>query len=698
MATSTIATAEEVANAISKEPALFSATDKPTLIQKILDKLNIKDLTPQQKDDILKAEIQKAKDETGKIHQGSFTNSVSPKLSSKEKVAIFTSIGTGLAAIADSIRTNPVLMQLAVAGSGLILATPVGQSIVGAIALCAVAYYAVLAVKAKFQGLYTVLRTLDEFTILLEKIQRMIRVTVFISGTYKFQINVDEINNQIKIILKRFEKTLKDVDIKEIESQATDAKKLETLSADTSKAAAGAAANAEATAEKAAQGQGEGPGPVQGQGQGQGKVPGGGGRRRYQAGGGWIDNIKSTYKAFTFPVEPWNRELLDDVTKLNIRLTTAMGEFTIVLNVIQMNMIADGFKTLKPTTGTPPDAVDKFVKHTTEVKESSEYKKMRIGILINDILSLRVDFEFCNQGKSGMFGTRPNDDAICLEYTQTDTAGNRIMTFRPDLHGMVIRLCENLRDGEGYDDAFKKVVTINVIDPYIKLLQDARFSAPESKPTIADTLERLNLKETSLLTDDDKKEIDSSLELLAVNVKRLSNSTVVILTDNILMEGTQAGGTQVGGIGIPSWFSKNKSPETPAAPTAETTTTPIAAPTPTVALPKAQNNIINYLKDYPVNIISHAALKSYLDNVYRFSKEITKPTDKETKETEKSVKESAPAPAPAGVSVPGNGQGAVVTDAAPAGGSRRNRKRPTTRKYIKSSSSVKRGKTYKIRI
>lgn len=628
----------DVADAISKDTGLPDNI-KPTLIQKILDKLNIKDLPPDQKDAIIQEEIAKAKAETGKIQQGSFTNSVAaPKLSAAEKVAIFTSVGTGLAAIADSIKTNPVLQQLAVAGAGLILATPlVGQCIMGGIALCAVAYYAVLAVKAKFQGLYTVLRTLDEFTILLEKIQRMIRVTVFISGTYNFQINIDEINNQITIILKRFEKTLSDVDIKKIESEATDAINLKNLSANTSNSAAGATM-AESKAAAAADAQTNQP-----------EIPKVGSNS--QSGGGW--SLANFYKKFTFPVEPWNRELLDDVTKLNIRLTTAMGEFTIVLNVIQMNMIADGFRVLKPPTGEPKNAVDKFVDHTTKVKDSSEYKKMRIGILINDILSLRVDFEFCNQGNRL---TRPNDDAICLEYTQTDTAGNRIMTFRTKLHGFVIALCRSLMDGEGYDDAFKDVVKKNVIDPYITLLQDAKIPSQESKLTIADTLDKLNLKETSL-TPIDKDAIDNGLETLVNAV----NNALKPKPKPTLKGGSRVRGTQVGGI----WgFGKSA----PAGPTA------------------AQINIIKYLKNNPVEIISHAALTLYLENVYKFSKEISKPSEKERNETASAVKHTEQVgAAPAGSAVPG-------------GGSRRNRKRPTTRKYIKSSSSVKKGKTYKIRI
>jgi hypothetical protein len=589
--------------------------EKSALLQRILDKLNIKTLTPAQKDALLKEEIEEAKKKVKEdMIEFKVTNSL-PKLTAEQKFGFASVIATGLAGIAERIMRNPTLMTLAVSGAGVVFTNPVGASIVVGIALCAVAYYAHLAVKAKFQGFYKILRTLDEFTILLEKIQRMLQITVFISGTYNFQINVDEITNQIKIILTRFEKTLTDVDIKQIQSQATDAKNLEKLNEDTAAAANSALMNESdlVNAEHAQDIKDNTQTP--------------------QGGGGFIidsiNKIKLNYKKFSFPVEEWNRNLLDDITKLNIRLTTAMGEFTIILNVIQMNMIADG---INETNTNKIKAIAVFVEKITKVKSSSEYKRMRIGILLNDILALKVDFDFCQQGSSRiLLGTKPDDDTICLEYTETDTAGNRITNFRPKLHHMIILLCETLKNGEGYDAGFINVVKTNIIDPYIELLKEAKFS--NSTATIANTLKSLKIEPTSLSAQD-KADIDKKLDELIDDVNKEINKDSKVQ----------------GGGGFRNFFSKKDN--SPAA---------TANPTP------AQVNIIKYLKKSPTNIISEESFKAYLDAVYKFSKEISKPTKEESKESRNNVSGSVVDPA-AGTSSAGPAN-AVLATTGPATGS-----------------------------
>jgi hypothetical protein len=575
-----------------------------------------------------------------------------PKLTAVEKFGIASVIATGLAGIADTIMNNPNLMKIAVAGAGVVLTNPIGGPILGLIAFCAVSYYAVLAVKAKFHGLYKILRTLDEFTILLEKIQRMLQITVFISGTYNFQINVDEITNQMKIILTRFEKTLTDVDIKQIQSDATDAKKLEKLNEDTTNAANKAGSISETMAD-AANSQAD-------NNQGADNLD-----KTKQKGGGILDSIKSSYKKFSFPVDEWNRNLLDDITKLNIRLTTAMGEFTIVLNVIQMNMIADG---INQDNKDKIQAIAVFVKKITTVKSSSEYKRMRIGILLNDILALKVDFDFCQKGDSGsLFGTRPSDDTICLEYTETDTAGNRITNFRPKLHHMIILLCETLKKGEGYDAPFIDVVKTNIIDPYIKLLEEAKFS--NSTATISDTLKTLNL-ELSILTDADKTEIDNKLDELIAEVN------------------AEISKTQIGGGGLLGFFSKKDTPAATTAPAPATATTP--ATVIAKALTPAQINIIKYLKKSPTNIISDESFKAYLNAVYRFSKEISKPTVQENKESQDNIDESV-APA-TNVDPTKAAETTTNVDPATTAGGRRH-----TRKKLRKPKMSK-AKSYKYRV
>ena len=50
----------------------------------------------------------------------------------------------------------------------------------------------------------------------------------------------------------------------------------------------------------------------------------------------------------TFDQELWYRKLNNDIIKLNIYLTTTIGEFNLVLNVLQMGYITKGFSKNEP--------------------------------------------------------------------------------------------------------------------------------------------------------------------------------------------------------------------------------------------------------------------------------------------------------------------------------------------------------------
>jgi hypothetical protein len=143
-------------------------------------------------------------------------------------------------------------------------------------------------------------------------------------------------------------------------------------------------------------------------------------------------------------------------------------------------------------------AITDFIMRNNEVKDSPEYKNLLIGILVNDILAIKVDFDYCLQGGSGKAST----DSICIEYTQTDDAGNFVTTYRPKLHKAILKLCEQLKNGEGYDETLKATIVDQVIKPYIQLLEQAKF---DRKPNdIQATLKSLNIEGEVL---DEKKTV-----------------------------------------------------------------------------------------------------------------------------------------------------------------------------------------------
>ena len=489
---------------------------------------------------------------------------------------------SGLKIIVDYVSTNPQLMAFIGPAVGLILATPVGQGILALVAVVAIGYYAVTAIKAKFQGFYKMLRTMDEFTILLDKIQRMIQLTVFISSTYSFDINVDEILKQIEVVFSRLDEPLTDDDRKKIKNDVTDPTKKIDIE--------GAANAANAASLDMANNETE-----------QAKVQSGGSRKR-QHGGGFFANLKSLYSKFTFPVEAWNRNLLDDIVRLNIRLTTSMGEFNIVLNVLQMSMIADSLGS--PDAQIKSNAIKALVTKNNTVRDSSEYMKLRAGILINDILALRVDFDYCNKGN---MLTKTTGESVCKGYTKKDKTGT---TYRGNLHAMIIKLCGQLESGDGYDNTLKKLIIDNIINPYVTLLEKSKFS-PTPPADILETLKSFNLEKVTL-AQDDKDAMDAKLEVLKSEIsQKVSGLTVV----------------QNGGGGF-FGFGKKKTP-----------------PAATGPKPKTESElIIDYLKEKPNNLISNSSLDAYFKGVHSFSKKIGEQTAEEKAKTAENIEDSVPPP------------------------------------------------------
>lgn len=486
--------AKDLVPIIQKQKWSITLPQIPAAIKLKLFEIFKTQVNPEQREKYVTSILQDLKSDAAKKEANAFREHNGPtEMNVIEKAAVMTTVAEGLLHLAEIISKSPILSGFVMVGMGAIIATPIGQGIIAASSLIAVGYFAIIAARAKFAKVFKVIRTLDEFSILLDKIRRMINLTVSISGTYKFDINVEEITAQIKIIFKRFDQILDDIDYKNIRKEVTNQQALSTIdvggAAEHAIATSGVSINAEIRAQIQKENE-----------------PKEGGRRlvkrKNQIGGWWgeenFNSLKRSFKRLRFPVEEWNRNLIDDIVRLNIRLTTAMGEFNIVLNVLQMSMIAKAINQ-KSEPAVLDKAITDFIMRNNEVKGSPQYKNLLIGILVNDILAIKVDFDYCLQGGSGKAST----DSICIEYTQTDDAGNFVTTYRPKLHNAILKLCEQLKNGEGYDDTLKQTIIDEVINPYIELLQKAKFDAGPSD--ILATLKSLNIEGEVL--DEKKKTV-----------------------------------------------------------------------------------------------------------------------------------------------------------------------------------------------
>lgn len=367
-------------------------------------------------------------------------------------------VGSGLWALVAFLEKNPTTSAMlagtiAAAGSG-------GISVAFIVGAAAVSYYVVRTIQDRYAKYFNLIRVMNEYMIVLNKIQRLALLSVSISEKYYFDVNINEILSQLKILFTRFDEMLSNDDKSKIEKEVESM----TILPDIKEEAAKSQAGMESDAKDANKNNDQSQTPPPAQNEPAKNEP------------GILDRmgakIKQSTLTLTFDEVKWTKLLNDDIIKLNIYFTTAMTEFNMILNVIQMGLL------------TSEDANKKQILSdaTTEISISSEYRKMVIGILLNDILKLRVDFSYCNRG-GGWFGfTKTNEELVCLENTGSDPAGNKRFLFKEKLHEHMVKLVNTLNSKDcPYDRSIKREIQLAVVAPYKKMLSNVVAPDTSSK-------------------------------------------------------------------------------------------------------------------------------------------------------------------------------------------------------------------------
>ena len=469
-----------------------------------LGKYTISFDTDQLAKDAIQKQIQDAK--TGIENEFSmmsmFVGTDSQKVAAKS--AFIASVATGLWALIEAVQKNPTVSAIVM--GAITTAGPQAIAVGAVLAVGAVGYYVVLKLQDKYAKFFILIRTLNEFLVLLNKIDRLVRLSLSISKEYKFNINIKEIEEQLKIIFKRFDKMLEEDDFDSISNSVTNInqKGLPDLEAAATEASA---AVAEITSQDIANGTGE---------KEESKTSAlDTNSVEVKNGGGWLG--KAIFR-LTFDADLWNQKLNDDVVKLNIYLTTAMSEFGIILNVIQMSMITTSI-TGAGASFAPKDseseagkAATRLQKTNDAVKGHSDYKKMIIGILLNDILKLRVDFSYCRR-RAGVL-TNTKGELVCLENLTTDGFGNKTTKYRQLLHGYMKDLVENGLKNEEYPNLVKTEIQENVVKPYVAMLKTANYSGPDFN-------KRFHLTENATFTGKEQQLFQASRESM---IKEIDSS------------------------------------------------------------------------------------------------------------------------------------------------------------------------------
>jgi hypothetical protein len=385
------------------------------------------------------------------------------------KTALLAGAATGLWALVSKIQQNPELSSMimaSVAGIAGPQAAITGLVIIGA----SVSYFIYLKIQDKYAKYFILIRTMNEYMIVLNKIDRLVRLSVRISRRYNFDVNLKEIEAQLKVLFKRFDKMLSEDDVSQIEKTMYNASTVPDFGA----AAAQAEAKAEEDADKAMLTENKAMSTEKASAEETPAIDPNGSNQlsKPQGGGGRLGNF--IFK-FTFDVEMWNQKLNDDVVKLNLYFTTAMTEFSMILNVIQMGLL------------TSDNSTDKTMLKTTNelIKSSTEYRKMVIGILLNDILKLKVEYSYCNRG-GGIGGmTKTTDEGVCMDIENmgVDAVGNRRSRFKEKLHGLMEHLVEVLNSPTcPYPEEIKFRIKEAVVEPYIVMIKNANPAIGEKNP------------------------------------------------------------------------------------------------------------------------------------------------------------------------------------------------------------------------
>ena len=232
-------------------------------------------------------------------------------LTAAARVSVVGAVATSLMVIVKKATDNPTVVATLMGGVTLI--PGIGQAAIGLFALLGVAYFAMKLVRERLAKYKSALRAIDEFTILLHKIQKIANLTIFISTTYNFDINIDEVLEQLKIIFSRFDEVLNEnsKNYEEIEKEVLTITKPIDIEGEAGKASLNIA-EVELT------------------------VIDGTDQSNQQEGAGNSIQHGGLWRELTFKPDVWTNIIEKDIIKLNIYLSTTMSEFSIILNVIHV--------------------------------------------------------------------------------------------------------------------------------------------------------------------------------------------------------------------------------------------------------------------------------------------------------------------------------------------------------------------------
>jgi hypothetical protein len=297
-------------------------------------------------------------------------SSSSPKLVgesvvTKKKAFALAAVVT-LGQVAYSLASNPMVVS-AIVGLGVGTTAFTSVASVGAsLVLIAIGTYAYFKITAAYSNYYTMLHVMNDYILLLQKIDIMVRVAIKISQQYQFVIDTKDVNKCLERIFSRFDKLLSIKDIgdikKDLENPKVRPQEKLNEAAESAEEQLNEDASEEDTLIK------EDPAEITV------KVS-------------TMDKLRQFFKILKFNSKKFTSQLNEEVIRLGLYFSILLGEFNIILNVSQMNIIDKRDFQLLLT-------------NNTSVKNSSDFKKLLISSIIYRTLQIYNIFELCTPGAS----------------------------------------------------------------------------------------------------------------------------------------------------------------------------------------------------------------------------------------------------------------------------------------------------------
>ena len=297
------------------------------------------------------------------------SSSGSQKLASESKVkknAIVLAAVVTLGEVAYTLASNPIVVS-AVIGLGVGSSAFAGVASGGALlVLVAVGTYAYFKIKAAYGNYYTMIHVMNDYILLLQKIDIMVRIAIKISQQYQFVIDTKDVNKSLERIFSKFDKLLSIEDIGKIEQEVQDnGGNIENTLKITAEDAADAQ-DYELLPEDELE-------PKQ-------KEP-----EEIAVKLTFLQKLKKFVKTVKFDSKKFTNELNEEITRLGLYFSILLGEFNIILNVCQMSMIGKRNFT-------------KLLSQNGIIKDSEDFKKLLISSLIYRTLQIYNIFTLCKPG------------------------------------------------------------------------------------------------------------------------------------------------------------------------------------------------------------------------------------------------------------------------------------------------------------